>query len=513
MMPNAPCILEAEDIVKTFPGVKALAGAGLRVRSGRLVALLGENGAGKSTLMNVLSGALQPDSGTIRFDGVCVRVADTREAQAMGIGIVRQELNLVPYLSVAENVFLGREPRSWTGLVDFRQMEEETVRILDRVELRVSPTARVSDLRVGQQQLVEIGKALSMNARVLILDEPTSSLSSHEVATLFKVIRELKAGGVGVVYITHKFEELAPICDDIVVMRDGVRVGEGLLSEMNRDKIIRLMAGRDPKQLFQKANTSVGDEVLRADSVSLPSYGLGRPLLVDRVSLSLRKGEVVGLFGLVGAGRSEFLECLFGAHAGIATGEVYVDGERLSFRSPADAIAAGLGFAPEDRKRDGLVLSMSVIENTSLPALDKALRGGLIDEAREASFFEPFIVRFRVKTTSLRQAIANLSGGNQQKVILAKWLATEPRILLLDEPTRGIDVNAKREIYAFIDELARAGLGIIVVSSELPEILALSDRVVVMREGRKTAEFARKDATPESVLHAALPDAALVPEP
>ncbi|MBD5782486.1 sugar ABC transporter ATP-binding protein [Pelagicoccus sp. NFK12] len=509
---ESKCILEADNIVKTFPGVKALSGAGLRVHAGRLLALLGENGAGKSTLMNVLSGVFEPDSGDILVDGQRVQFKNTREAQACGIGIVHQELNLIPYLSVAENVFLGCEPRSWTGLVDFPKMEAETAKILERVDLRVEPSELVANLRVGQQQLVEIAKALASDARVLILDEPTSSLSSHEVDTLFSVVRDLKEDGVGLIYITHKFEELAPICDDVVIFRDGQRVGEGLLSEMSRDRIIGLMAGRESKELFHKEATELGDEILRAENISLPGEGVGRAFLVDQVSLSLRKGEVLGLFGLVGAGRTELLECLFGAHAGLASGTVFIDGEAVNFRTPADAIAARMAFAPEDRKRDGLVLPMSVLENASLPTLENSIRFGLVDEGKEASFIKPYIDRFRVKTPSLQQAVVNLSGGNQQKVILAKWLATEPRILLLDEPTRGIDVNAKREIYSFIDELAKAGLGLIVVSSELPEVLALADRVIVLCEGKKTAEFSREEATPERVLHAALPDKALESE-
>lgn len=512
MNPASTCLLEAEDIVKTFPGVKALSGAGLQVHAGRLVALLGENGAGKSTLMNVISGVFRPDSGTIRVDGKSVQFTNTREAQAQGIGIVHQELNLVPYLSVAENVFLGNEPRAWSGLVDFKKMDADTAQILERVDLRVEPSTLVSDLRVGQQQLVEIAKALASDARVLILDEPTSSLSSHEVESLFSVVRDLKEDGVGLVYITHKFEELAPICDDVVIMRDGERVGEGLLSEMSRDRIVQLMAGRESKELFQKADTELGAEIFRAENISLVAQGVGRPFLVENVSLSLREGEVLGLFGLVGAGRTELLECLFGAHAGVATGTVYIDGEEVVFHSPADAIAARMAFAPEDRKRDGLVLPMSVLENASLPTLEKSIRGGLVDESKESAFIKPFVDRFRVKTPSLQQAVVNLSGGNQQKVILAKWLATEPRILLLDEPTRGIDVNAKREIYSFIDELSKAGLGLIVVSSELPEILALADRVIVLCEGKKIAEFSREEASPERVLHAALPDEAAVPD-
>ena len=504
----ADIILEAEGIEKSFPGVRALDGVELRVRAGRLVALLGENGAGKSTLMNILAGVFPPDAGTIRLDGHAVRFANPLDAQTHGIGIVFQELSLIPYLSVAENVYLGREPRTRAGLIDCRRLHADTAAVLKRLDLQVEPTALIADLRVGQQQLVEIARAVSADARVLILDEPTSSLSSHEVEVLFGVIAELKSRGVAIVYITHKIEELARICDDVSVMRDGHVVGEAPFAELTRDAIVRLMAGREAKEVFQKSATTPGAELLRAEEISLPGEGVGRPFLVEKVSLSLRRGEVLGIFGLVGAGRTELLETLFGLHPERATGRITVNGQPANFTSPREAIAAGLALAPEDRKRDGLVLPMSVAANASLASLERTLRAGFVSEAREVEHVAPYVQRFSVKTPSLDELIVNLSGGNQQKVILAKWLATAPKILLLDEPTRGIDVNAKREIYAFIDELACAGLGLIAVSSELPEILALSDRVMVMCEGRKTAEFARADATPERVLHAALPDLA-----
>jgi len=501
-------ILEAAGIEKSFPGVRALDGVGLRVRAGRLVALLGENGAGKSTLMNVLSGVFPPDAGTIRLDGQPVRFANPREAQARGIGIVHQELNLIPHLSVAENLFLGREPRTRTGLIDFRRLHADTQAVLARLDLKVAPGTLVADLRVGPQQLVEIARAMAEDARVLILDEPTSSLSAHEVEVLFGVIADLKRRGVGLVYITHKFDELAHLCDDVVVMRDGRVVGEAPFRDLTRDAIVRLMAGRESKEVFQKTPAVPGDELLRVEEVSLPGDGAGRPLLVDKVSFTLRRGEVLGVFGLVGAGRTELLEAIFGVHAGRASGRLAVEGRPTAFRSPADAIAAGLALAPEDRKRDGLVLPMSVAATASLACLHRTLRGGFVSDSQEAAVVTPYIERFQVKTPSLAQLIVNLSGGNQQKVILAKWLATAPKVLLLDEPTRGIDVNAKREIYTFIDDLAQRGLGLIVVSSELPEVLALADRVMVMCEGRKTAEFSRAEATPERVLHAALPDRA-----
>jgi ABC-type sugar transport system ATPase subunit len=508
---DAELLLEAEGITKTFPGVRALDGVSLRVRAGRLLALLGENGAGKSTLMNVLSGVFPPDAGTIRLgDGEAVSFANPHAAQQQGIGIVHQELNLVPGLSIAENLWLGREPRTSAGFIDYRRLRADTATILARLDLAIPPDTLVGELRVGQQQLVEIGKALSTEARVLILDEPTSSLSSHEVEVLFGVIAELKKQGVGLVYITHKFEELARLCDDVVIMRDGRVVGEALYSELTRERIVQLMAGRDSKDVFQKSTFEPGAELLKVEGVSLAGSGAGRRLLVNDVSLTLHRREVVGIFGLVGAGRTELLEAIFGLHPDRTTGRVLVRGKPVSFRSPADAIRAGLALAPEDRKRDGLILPMSVAANASLASLRRTLRGGLVSRRRESDYILPYVDRFRVKTPSLTQIVVNLSGGNQQKIILAKWLATEPAVLLLDEPTRGIDVNAKREIYAFIDELAGNGLGLLVVSSELPEVLALSDRIVVMCEGRKTAEFTRAEATPERVLHAALPDRAAI---
>ena len=499
-------LLEAEGIEKSFPGVRALRGVGLRVRAGRLVALLGENGAGKSTLMNILTGVFPPDAGTIRLDGQEVRFARPLDAQNRGIGIVFQELSLIPYLTVAENVYLGREPLTVTGLIDYARLNADTAAVLERLDLNVDPTALITDLRVGQQQLVEIARAVSADARVLILDEPTSSLSSHEVEVLFGVIADLKKRGVGLAYITHKLDELARICDDVTIFRDGRVVGEALFADLNRESIVRIMAGRESQELFHKSTIQPGAELLHAEAVTLPGVGVGRPYLVEQVSFSLHRGEVLGIFGLVGAGRTELLETLFGLHPRQATGNLRIEGRDVTFNSPADAIAAGLALGPEDRKRDGLVLPMSVAANASLASLDRTLRRGFVSEARETAYITPYIERFQVKTPSLDQLIVNLSGGNQQKVILAKWLATGPKILLLDEPTRGIDVNAKREIYAFIDELAGLGLGLIVVSSELPEILALSDRILVMCEGRKTAEFTRADATSERVLHAALPD-------
>jgi ABC-type sugar transport system ATPase subunit len=510
MSADADVILEARGIVKTFPGVRALDGVSLRVRRGRLLALLGENGAGKSTLMNILAGVFPPDTGSMWLLGREVRFPNPLAALEAGIGIVFQELNLIPYLSVAENMFLGREPRTRAGLIDYPRLHADAAAILRRLDLHVSPEMTVAELRLGQQQLVEIGRAVSLDVKVLILDEPTSSLSAHEVEVLFGVIADFKRRGVAIIYITHKFEELGRVGDDVTVMRDGRVVGEAPLSELTRDEIVRLMAGREQGAAFQKHARQAGEEVLRVDSLSLAGADTGRRMLVDGVSFRVRRGEVVGLFGLVGAGRTELLEAIYGLHPLRTTGAVAVDGAPVAILSPSDAIAAGFALAPEDRKREGLFLDMSVLENASLASLDAAVIGGLIRPEREAAHVNPFIERFRVKTPSLAQKIRHLSGGNQQKVILAKWLAARPKVLLLDEPTRGIDVNAKREIYAFIDELARAGIGVLVVSSELLEVLAIADTILVMCEGRKTAELTRDEATAEKILTAALPDKAVV---
>ena len=505
MIESCDIILDARGIAKSFPGVRALQGVDLTLRRGRTTVLLGENGAGKSTLMNIFSGVLTPDAGIILLDGREVHLGSPREALEQGIAIISQELSLVPQLSVAENIFLGREPRSRTGLIDFPRMQAAARELLQRLDLPIEASTPVAALRVSQQQVVEIARALSCEARILILDEPTSSLSMHEVELLFGVIADLKSRGIALAYITHKLEEVVRIADDVAVMRDGRVVGCAPQGAIPYDEIVRLMAGREPLQLFKKRPFQPGAEVLRADRLSLSHAEPGRAMLVDRVDLQLHRGEVLGLFGLVGAGRTEVLEILFGLHAERATGDVFVDGMQVNFTSPADAIAHGLALAPEDRIREGVILEMGVAANASLASLDSVLCAGLISEARERSHILPYLERFRVKTSSLRQPIRNLSGGNQQKVILAKWIATGPKVLLLDEPTRGIDINAKREIYAFIDELAQADLGIIVVSSELTEIIALSDRILVLCEGRKTADLQRGDADSDSILRAALP--------
>jgi ribose transport system ATP-binding protein len=505
-----PAVLSASHISKSFPGVRALDDVGLELHAGKLSALLGENGAGKSTLMNIIAGVFPADSGQVLLHGEPVRFTRPRDALERGIAMIHQELNLVPNLSVAENIFIGREPTNRVGFIDYGCMKREAAALLEELDCPLLPSTPVSRLRVGQQQVVEIAKAMSYNPSVMIMDEPTSALTAHEVEVLFGLIRKLKRRGVAIAYITHKFEELPGIGDDAVVMRDGKVVATAPLAGLTRHQIVKLMVGRDPGEFYPKAATTPSGELLRVDRMSLSDVRRPGERLVKDVDFTVRRGEVLGVFGLMGAGRTELLETIFGLHPHHGTGGVSVDGQPVRINSPRDAIDAGLALAPEDRKREGLVLSMSVAANASLASIDDIRgAGGLLNDRRECRQVEAYVQRLRIKTPSTRQIVRNLSGGNQQKVVLAKWLAARPKVLLLDEPTRGIDVNAKREIYALIDELAHGGLGVVMVSSELPEVLAIADRVMVMCEGRKTAEFSREQANEESVMSAALPTTSL----
>ena len=502
---RATVVLEARGVSKIFPGVKALDDVSLTVRRGKLHALLGENGAGKSTLMNILAGVFPPDRGEIWLEGKRVSFANTREAREAGIAIIFQELNLIPHLTVAQNIFLGREPLTRAGLIDDDRMNREALEWLKRLRLEVDPRAPVAPLRVGQQQVIEIAKALSMRARVIIMDEPTSAITEQEIAVLFEIIRELKRDGVAIIYITHKLDELPVIADEFTVMRDGRYVGSHPAQNAKRDDIVRMMVGRDLSEMYARKPSAKREEILRVENLHLKHPKRAGDFVVRDVSFHVRRGEVLGIFGLMGAGRTELLETLFGQHPKTATGKVAVEGEPVWFRSAREAIDAGIVLAPEDRKREGLVLSLSVAANTSLACIGETERMGLVSAGREAVLADSYVKRLRTKTPSVHQLARNLSGGNQQKVVLAKWLATQPKVLLLDEPTRGIDINAKKEIYALMDELVNAGLGVVLVSSELPEILATADRILVMCEGRKTAEFTRAEASEEAIMRAALP--------
>jgi len=498
-------VLAAQGVTKRFGGVKALDEARLEVRAGQVTAVMGENGAGKSTLMKVLAGVYQDYEGHILLSGHEVVFANPRQAQEQGVTIIHQELNLIPNLSVAENLFLGREFLNGLGLIDSRRMRRAAAALLHRLDLDVDPRTRVSTLRVGQQQVLEIARALALSARVIIMDEPTSAISDREVDVLFGLIDALKREGVAIVYISHKMDEVFRIADQITVMRDGRTVGSAARAQLSHDEVVRMMVGRDLKDFFVQTETAHGAEVLRVEKVCLPHPDRSGDFLVKDVSFSVARGEVLGLFGLMGAGRSELFETIFGLHAKTSCGRVFVEGREIQVASCAEAIATGLALVPEDRKRQGLVMNMSVAASISLASLGRIERFGFLSDRLERVLAGDYVHRLNIRTATLGQSVKHLSGGNQQKVVLAKWLATRPRVLLLDEPTRGIDVNAKNQIYQLIHELTQAGLAIVMISSEMPEIMAIAHRIIVLSEGRQTAEFSRAEATEESILKAALP--------
>jgi ribose transport system ATP-binding protein len=498
-------VLQARGISKAFGGIKALDGVSLEIRVGKVNAIVGENGAGKSTLMKILSGVHREYEGQIVLDGKPVAFANPREAQDNGIAIIHQELNLIPYLSVAENVFLGREFVAATGLIDYGAMHTETTKILQRLDLHINPRTTVCSLRVGQQQVVEIAHALSLHARILIMDEPTSAISKHEIEVLFAMIRSLTAQGVAIVYITHKLDELFQIADTVTVLRDGKLVGSSPIDEVTHDDIVRMMVGRDMQDFFVKANAAKPQDVLGVRDVCLANPGRRDDYVVDHVSFDVKAGEVLGLFGLMGAGRTELLETIFGLHPKSSSGSILLDGRKVDVKSPTGAIGLGIGFVTEDRKTEGLILEMSVAENINLASLEQTERFGFLSDSVGNRIARDYVKRLQIKTPSVKQIVENLSGGNQQKVVIAKWLVTNPRILLLDEPTRGIDINAKNEIYRLISELAKAGLAILMASSELPEVMAIADRIIVLSEGKQTAEFTSSTATEELIMKAAIP--------
>ncbi len=501
-------ILQLQGIHKAFPGVKALDNVEFALTSGKLTAVLGENGAGKSTLMRIIAGALRQDSGSYLYEGQETVFTNPKQALEAGIAMIYQELNLVQELSVAENIFLGREPLNRWGLIDYPKMNAAAGKLLKRLDLHVSPATVLNTLRVGQQQIVEIAKAISYEAKVVIMDEPTSAISDHEVNVLFQIIDELKKEGVAIAYITHKMDELERIADDFVVMRDGMSVGKGALHDHTHDEMIQMMVGRNVDSLFQKtehAFEQVSTPLLEVRHLNLKHPTREGDFLAKDISFHVRTGEVFGIFGLMGAGRTEMLETLYGLHPKGSSKEVLVDGTSVDIRSPGDAIRCGITLVPEDRKAAGLVLNMSIADNASLPALDRLSKWSFIDRNAEAVHVTQAVERLRVKTPSILEQVQNLSGGNQQKVILGKWLAMNPKIILLDEPTRGIDIGAKKEIYALIDELALSGLAVVMVSSELPEVLAISDRVMVLSEGRNTAIFDRSKMSEKRIMEAALP--------
>ena len=496
-------IISIQHVSKHFGGTRALHNVSFEVMPGELHAICGENGAGKSTLMKILSGVITSYDGQLAVDGQVVRFQGTRDAESEGISIIHQELNLVEQLSVAANIFLGRELRTGLLLRDDRAMESEAAQLLQSLDCDIPPNRLAGSLRVGDQQLIEIAKALSINRRILVMDEPTSALTEAEVARLYRVIAKLRSDGTTILYISHKMDEVFYLSDRITVLRDGQFIATLNTQETNAAEITKLMVGRDIESLDLGARPQRGDLVLAVKNLSLEWPGHARGYRLKDISLELYRGEVLGIAGLMGAGRTELLECLFGASALEPTGEILLDGELIKPRHPAEALKAGLALVTEDRKRLGIFNTMDVGRNISIVALRDAVVGPMLNQGQEQDLSESMVEKLRIKTAGLTPPIGALSGGNQQKCIVGRWLLTSPKVLLLDDPTRGVDVGAKAELYRVIRGLCSEGLGVIVTSSELPELLTLSDRIMVLSEGRKTAEFSIAEATQEKILEAA----------
>jgi ribose transport system ATP-binding protein len=484
-------VLVMDHITKDFPGVRALDGVTLEVRRGEVHALVGENGAGKSTLVKVLSGAVLRDSGEVRIEGRAVEITSPHAAQQLGVSMIYQEFNLVPHLTVAENIFLGREPQLFAGVIDWGRMYREAAAVLQRLGVSIDVRAPVSRLSMAQQQMVEIAKAISAQAKLIVMDEPSATLTEHELARLFDIIRQLRADRVAIIYISHRLEEIFEIADRVTVLRDGQLIGTHLVGDVTKDDIIRMMVGRQLTAQIPKREVAIGQEALRVE-------GLSGGMVRD-VSFVVRAGEIVCLTGLVGAGRTEVARLIFGAEPKSA-GRVWVRGRQVRIRNPRHAIRHGIGFVTEDRKEQGLVLGLTVRENVTLAHLDLLSYYGFIRRQQERAAAGRFIQSLRIRTPSLEQLTRNLSGGNQQKVVLAKWLLTESGVLLFDEPTRGIDVGAKAEIYHLMGELAASGVAMLMITSELPEAIGMADRILVMHEGRIAAEIPRAEATQEKIM-------------
>lgn len=490
-------ILTMKNIDKSFPGVHALDHVDLEIRKGEVLALMGENGAGKSTLMKVLTGIYKKDSGTIIYEGKEVEFKNTKAAQEAGIVIVHQELNMLGHLTVAQNLFIGREFKKGFR-IDDRKMNEEAKKLFDKLHVDIDPTELMSNLTVGKQQMCEIAKAVSYDAKVIVFDEPSAALTETEIEALFAIIRELKKKGIAMVYISHRMDEIKMITDRVAVMRDGAYVGTVRTDECTKEDIIHMMVGRviyeDPKT--HSAVSKDAPVVLKVENLSAGK-------MVQNVSFELHKGEILGFSGLMGAGRTETARALFGADPK-ESGEIYVNGKKVVIKSPEDAVRHGIGYLSEDRKRYGIVIEKTITENTTMAALRKFVRGFFINKKKEAETAKEYVETLATKTPDVEQLVMNLSGGNQQKVVIAKWLTHDCDILIFDEPTRGIDVGAKNEIYKLMNRLAAEGKSIIMISSEMTEILRMSDRILVMCEGKKTGEISIEDATQEKIMHLAM---------
>ncbi|MFO7780131.1 MAG: sugar ABC transporter ATP-binding protein [Spirochaetia bacterium] len=487
--------LRMEGIHKRFPGVHALDDVSFEVEAGSVHALVGENGAGKSTLMKLLSGSLQKDEGRIEIAGEEVEFRTPGDAQEKGVSMIYQELTVIRYRSVAANILLGREPRRFAGLfIDYPELHRRAAELLERIDVDVDPTETVGRLSIAQQQMVEVAKALSLDAKIIIMDEPTSSLTERETATLFRIIRELKRQGITVIYISHRLEEVFDIADRVTVLRDGRSVHTSTVSEVDSDGVVQLMVGRELTDFFPKHEAELGETILEVEGLSGGRF--------EDVSFSLRAGEIVGFSGLVGAGRTETARALLGIDSARA-GTVRFMGQVVELGSVRHMMRLGFAYVPEDRKEEGLFLRMNVRDNLAISVLERLFTAGLLRMQKVVDVAQRYVERLRIQTPSLQQLVRNLSGGNQQKVIIARCLALDPKVLILDEPTRGIDVGAKAEIHTIIGELAERGVGIIMISSELPEIVGVSDRVIVMRQGRVAAEFGPGEVTQDAIMQKA----------
>jgi ribose transport system ATP-binding protein len=499
-------VLETSAVCKSFGGITALSDVDFDLRAGEVHALVGENGAGKSTLMKILAGVHVEYDGAIRLDGAPARFAGVQDAERAGVSIIHQELDLVPELTAADNIFLGREPLIAGTIVDRRRIAKAARALLARLGIDIDPQSRVAELRVGEQQLVEIAKALSLDARILMMDEPTSALSESECETLFKVVRQLAAAGVAIIFTSHRIHEVVALADRVTVLRDGRHVLTAPIEKLSSGAIISAMVGRDVALTHREHKAAGGAPVLSVRGLALDTVSRrGWRRVLHGVSFDLRRGEILGIGGLLGSGRTEILESIFGAARGWRGGEIAIDGKPVVINSPTDACALGIALVTEDRKARGLLLASTVRDNIALPSVGPLSRFALRDFVREAALAAEVVERLSVRCNNVDQIVSTLSGGNQQKVVIGKWLGTEPRVLLLDEPTRGIDVGAKQEIYELVFELAARGLAIVTVSSEMPELLLLSDRVLVMCEGRQTGILERAEATQETIMRLAAP--------
>jgi ABC-type sugar transport system ATPase subunit len=495
-VPGSEFLLEVEDVRKEFPGVVALDNVELRLKRGTVHALMGENGAGKSTLMKILAGIYTPDSGSFKLRGQSIRLKNPLDALENGIAMIHQELNLMAPMTVAENVWIGREPVGLFGLINHRQMNQMTTELFERLDIGIDPESKIGSLSVANRQMVEIAKAVSFNSDVLIMDEPTSALTEKEVAHLFSIIRTLRAQGKGIIYITHKMNELFEIADECSVFRDGKYIATCASSDVTRDDIIRMMVGREITQMFPKEIVPIGDVVLSVRNLTLNG-------VFHDVSFDVRAGEIVGFAGLVGSGRSNVAETIFGVTPA-NSGQILIDGKETHVASPAVAMRHGMAFLTEDRKETGCFLQLNIQDNAQMAVLQKRyVKFGFVQQDRLSRDAKTMAERLRVRTPDMHEQIINLSGGNQQKVLICRWLMTQPRILILDEPTRGIDVGAKAEIHRLISQLAGQGVAVIMISSEMPEVLGMSDRIVVLHEGRVTGILDRKDADQVKIMELA----------